>query len=69
MQEALSAILAYGFTIMKLHSVEARVNPLNEPSIKLLERNNFIREGLFKEDYFYNGKFLDTAVYSIISNK
>jgi ribosomal-protein-alanine N-acetyltransferase len=69
MQEALSEILRYGFTIMKLHSVEARVDPMNEPSIKLLERNNFIREGLFKEDYFYNGKFLDTAVYSIISNK
>jgi [ribosomal protein S5]-alanine N-acetyltransferase len=66
MQEAVSEILAYGFTIMKLHSVEARVDPLNGSSIKLLERNNFIREGHFKEDYFYNGKFLDTAVYSLI---
>lgn len=69
MQEALSEVLDYGFTAMRLHSVEARVDPLNEASIKLLERNNFIREGHFKEDYFYNGKFLDTTVYSLISNK
>jgi RimJ/RimL family protein N-acetyltransferase len=32
-----------------------------------LERNNFIREGFFKEDYFYDGNFLDTAVYSLIT--
>ena len=66
MQEAIRAVLRYGSENMKLHSVEARVDPANTSSIKLLERNNFIREGLFKEDYFYNGSFLNTAVYSLI---
>ena len=69
MQEAMSEVLQYGSTVMKLHSVEARVDPENTASIKLLERSNFIREGLFKEDYFYNRKFLETAVYSLILNK
>ena len=67
MQEALSEILKYGFKEMKLHSIEANVNPLNIASIKLLERNNFIREAYFKEDYFFNGKFLDTAIYSLLT--
>lgn len=67
MQEAISEIIKYGFTIMKLHSVEAKVDPNNASSIKLLERNNFIREGLFKEDYFYKGKFLDSAIYSLLT--
>ena len=67
MQEALSEVIKYGFTTMKLHSVEAKVDPRNISSIKLLERNNFIREGFFKEDYFYDGNFLDTAVYSLIT--
>ncbi len=67
MQEAISEVLQYGFTKMKLHSVEARTDPENVSSIKLLERNNFKREGLFKEDYFYNGKFLNTAVFSLLS--
>jgi len=41
MQEAMTAVLDYGFKIMKLHSIEANVNPNNLSSIKLLERNNF----------------------------
>lgn len=68
MQEALSEVLKFGFSTIKLHSIEAKVDPLNASSIKLLNRNNFIKEGLFKEDYFYNRKFLDTAVYSLLSN-
>lgn len=67
MQEAVSAVLEYGFKIMKLHSVEANVNPANEASIKLLERNNFVREAYHKENYYYNGKFLDSAIYSLLT--
>ena len=67
MQEALRAVLEYGFRIMKLHSVEANVNPQNASSIKLLEKNGFIREAYFKEDYFFNGKFLDSAIYSLLT--
>ena len=58
MQEAISATLQYGFSEMKLHSVEANVNPNNPASIKLLERNHFIREAYFKENYFSNGKIV-----------
>ena len=67
MQEALTVVLDYGFKTMKLHSVEANVNPANEASIKLLERNNFIREAYHKENYYHNGKFLDSAIYSLIT--
>ncbi|MBA3706738.1 MAG: GNAT family N-acetyltransferase [Bacteroidetes bacterium] len=67
MQEALTAILDHGFKVFKFHSVEANVNPLNSSSIKLLERNNFKREAYFKEDYFFEGKFLDSAIYSLLT--
>ncbi|HEY6976407.1 MAG TPA: GNAT family protein [Chitinophagaceae bacterium] len=66
MQEALVKVLDYGFNIMQLHSVEANVNPGNLPSIKLLEKNNFKREAYFKENYYFNGRFLDSAIYSLI---
>ena len=69
MTEALQAVLYYGFSSMGLHSVEAIVNPGNSASIKLLERNNFIREAYFREDFFWQGKFLDSAVYSLIAPK
>ena len=67
MQEAVSKVLDYGFNVMKFHSVEANVNPGNAASIKLLERNKFIREAYFKENYFYDGNFLDTAIYSLLA--
>lgn len=67
MKEALEAVIAYGFDIIKLHSIEARINTGNIASARLLEKTGFIREAYFKEDYFYNGRFIDTAVYSMLA--
>ena len=67
MTEALKASIDYGFNQLKLHSIEAHVSPLNQPSINILERNHFIREGYFKEDFFAKGKFHDSIVYSLIN--
>ena len=69
MQEAVKAVLQYGFETMQLHSVEANVNPANAASIKLLERSGFLREAHFKENYFYNGRFLDSLIYSLLAPK
>jgi ribosomal-protein-alanine N-acetyltransferase len=69
MQEAFVEVVKYGFNVMKLHSIEANVNPGNAASIRLLERNKFVREAYFRENYYYNGKFLDTAIYSLITDE
>ena len=67
MQEALTAIFEYGMNKMKLHSIEGNVNPNNAASIKLLEQNGFVKEAHFKENWLHNGKYLDTAIYSLVS--
>jgi ribosomal-protein-alanine N-acetyltransferase len=67
MHEAMKPVLDYGFNIMNLHSVEANVNPDNKASINLLEKNGFVREAYFKENYYYNGKFLDSMIYSLLA--
>jgi len=67
MHEAMRVVLDYGFNEMHLHSVEANVNPSNLASIRLLERNGFVKEAYFKENYFYNGQFLDSAIYSLLT--
>lgn len=66
MNEALTKVIEFGFKEFCLHSIEANVNPNNISSIKLLEKLGFKREAHFKEDYFYNGKFLDSAIYSLL---
>ena len=69
MKEAIPKVIEYGFDMMKLHSIEADLDPGNSRSVILLEKNGFIKEGHFKESTYFNGKFSDRAVYSLINTK
>lgn len=68
MSEALNAAVACGFDRFHFHSIEAVTDPRNTRSRTLLERNGFALEGLFKENYFWNGEFQDSAVYSLLAS-
>lgn len=67
MSEALPAVCNYAFSNLHLHSIEANVNPDNVASRKLLEKNGFTQEAYFRESFYYNGKFLDAAIYCMIA--
>jgi ribosomal-protein-alanine N-acetyltransferase len=67
MHEAMQTIIDYGFREMKLHSLEANINPDNLASQKVLERAGFVKEAYFRENYYYNGKFIDSAIYSLLT--
>lgn len=62
MQEAMEAVIDYGFQMIKLHRIEAVPNPKNAPSVKLLERNGFIKGDSFTEPDL-NGHQLDRVLY------
>ena len=66
-KEAVLTVIDYGFNNIKLHSIEAHINPGNAASAALLEKTGFVREAYFKEDFFFRGKFLDTAIYSLLN--
>ncbi len=66
MSEAMQAVLPWAFQSFQLHSIEANVNPENEASKKLLQRFGFQQEALFRENYFYKGQFLDSAIYGLV---
>jgi [ribosomal protein S5]-alanine N-acetyltransferase len=68
MKEAIQKVLDYGFTKIKLHSVEAKINPQNEASAAILVSTGFEREAYFRQDYCFKGFFFDTAVYSKLKN-
>ncbi len=67
--EALKAIIQFGFEQMGVHSIEANINPANVPSIKLIEKLGFVQEAYFKENFYFNGKFLDSNIYSLLVTK
>jgi ribosomal-protein-alanine N-acetyltransferase len=62
--EALQKVVEYGFKQMKLHSIEAILDPENKGSEKVLLKNGFKKEGHFIENEYYEGRFLDTLIYS-----
>ena len=64
--EAVKEALRYGFQVMKLHSIEAVIGPENKASAKVLEKNGFVKEAHFKENEYYDGRFWDSVVYSLL---
>ena len=66
MSETLKTIMTFGFNKLKLHSIEANVNPDNKKSIKLLEQNGFKKEAYFRENFLFKNKFLETVTYSLL---
>lgn len=64
MGEALEAVMGVAFARFRFHSIEARTDPENGASNRLLERQGFLQEGLLRESYFHQGRFQDTAIWS-----
>lgn len=65
--EAVKAVVKYGFEEIKLHSIEAVIDPDNIASAKVLEKNGFIKEAHLKENEFFEGRFLDSVIYSLLN--
>ncbi len=69
MSEAMRAVLDYVFHKLNFHSVEANIDPINKKSSGILERNHFLKEAHFRENYYFNGKFTDSAIYSLLKSR
>jgi [ribosomal protein S5]-alanine N-acetyltransferase len=64
--ETLKTMVDFGFKKLKLHSIEANVNPQNEKSIKALKKTGFKKEAYFRENYYFNGKYFDSKIYCLL---
>ncbi|HKX87111.1 MAG TPA: GNAT family N-acetyltransferase [Flavobacterium sp.] len=64
--EAIQLIVDYGFNKMKMHSLEGIIDPENKGSARVLEKNGFVKEAHFKENEFFDGKFIDSVIYSLL---
>ena len=64
MTEALGAILEYGFKQLNLNRIEALVGAGNTPSLRLMEKFKFVREGILRQHMLANGQFEDSILFS-----
>lgn len=69
MSEALPPIIEYGFRIMKLHRIEAFIASYNIPSLRLVDKLNFKKEGVLREHYFVNDRMEDSVVFSLLKSE
>lgn len=66
MSQALQALIEEGFYMLKLNRLEAKVEPGNVPSRRLLEKSGFHEEGILRHYEKLNGVFLDMVMYSLL---
>lgn len=64
--EAVNRLIKFGFEDLKLHSIEAVIDPENYASEKVLQKCGFVKEAHLKESEFWEGKFLDKVIYSLL---
>ena len=66
MSEAVRLVLKHAFTNLKLHRVEANVQPQNTPSVNVLKRCGFAKEGFSRKYLKISGKWRDHERWAII---
>jgi ribosomal-protein-alanine N-acetyltransferase len=67
MTEAIALVLRFAFKDLKLHRIEANVQPENLSSIAVLKRNGFTKEGFSRRYLKIGGKWRDHERWAIIA--
>lgn len=69
MKEAIAPMIEYGFNTLKLNTIEAIIDPENIASENLLLAFGFVKEAHFRDNVFYEGRYMDSVHYTLFKNK
>lgn len=69
MPEAVRAVLGFGFGPLGANKIEARVDPGNAASIRLMDKLGFVQEGLLRQHEYEKGRYVDLAAYSMLRSE
>ncbi|MFE4709917.1 GNAT family N-acetyltransferase [Paenibacillus sp. NPDC056722] len=67
--EAVRLLLQFAFEQLKAHKVVGMCNSHNERSAALMERSGMVREGVFKEELNWQGRWVDQYFYAILEKE
>lgn len=68
MTEALEAFCSCAFKFLQLNRIEAQIFIGNAASVRLFNKLNFTFEGELRENFLINGKFENSALFSILKS-
>lgn len=66
MTEAVSKVIGFGFEQLELNRIEAEVRPANIGSKKVLEKLNFINEGVLRQWWLFDDKYFDCVMFALL---
>lgn len=66
-KDALRILETYGFGELNLHRLWAEIFDISPNNIKLFESMNFLKEGIFRDKLWRQGKWHDSYLYSKLS--
>ncbi len=64
--EALTWLIDFLFTDLNKHRIIASVDPINTPSMKLLERLKFRKEAHFVKSLYFQDRWVDDVIYAML---
>lgn len=64
--EAIRALISFGFTQIGFHRIFARLDPLNQGSVGVMERLGLRREAHLIQNEFFNGRWWDEVIYATL---
>jgi RimJ/RimL family protein N-acetyltransferase len=67
--EAARAMLALGFATYRLHRIEARAEPRNSASTRVLEKLGMRLEGHLRENEWVKGEWQSEVVYALLARE
>jgi len=66
-REAASVALDWAFRTLRLHRIEADIDPRNDASRRILQRLGFASEGVLRERFFVGDTATDTEIFGLLA--
>lgn len=66
--EATRLMLDYGFGMLNLHRIELDVYTINPRALHVYEKVGFVREGVKRQNWYYDHQYYDSIVMSILED-
>jgi len=67
--ESLQRVISFLFETLDKHRITSSIDPLNKPSIDLVERLGFRKEAHFKESLLIDGQWVDDIIYAVLKKE
>ena len=68
-RKSLDLLLDYAFKTLNLNKVWTEIYEIDAPKIQLYEGMGMHLDGVLRENSFYNGRFIDSRMYSLLARE